>query len=127
MIKKLLTDEEYTITSTNTIAIDPSIKVKHKNLSLITQTLSNNIVFNFACEDLRATLSGNVITLVDETIILGEELSIILSFEEVKDNKVTEANSHLLKEILTQLKINNEYLSDITGNTVRESDVEINK
>jgi len=127
MIKRLLTDTEYTITSTTTIAIDSSISFKHKNISLITQTLSNDIVFNFACEDLRATLSGNVITLVDETIILGEELSIILSFEEVKDNKVTEANSHLLKEILTQLKINNEYLSDITGNTVRESDVEINK
>ena len=120
MIKKLLSDAEYTITSTTTIVIDIDIKFEHKNISLITQTLSNDIVFNFACEDLRATLLGNTITLVDDVVILGEELSIILSFEEgsstaeLKDitlwNKRQEG---LLEELLEEQKLTNKLLKKI--------------
>ena len=120
MIKRLLTDQEYTILSTTTIVIDNNIKFKHKNISLITQTLSNDIVFNFACEDLRATLAGNVITLVDETVILGEELSIILSFEEgssidkLEDITLwSKRQEGLLTRILEEQKLTNKILNKI--------------
>ena len=39
--------------------------------------------------------------------------------------KTYDQNTHLLEEILVELKINNEYLSQITETKVTESDVEI--
>lgn len=108
MIKRLLTDAEYTITSTTTIVIASSISFEHKNLALITQTLSNDIVFNFACEDLRATLSGNTITLVNGVVILGEELSIILSFEEGETEQ-----EKLLRLILNQTEVNQSIIEEL--------------
>ena len=82
MIKKLLTDQEYTITSTSTIKIDSTIKFEAKNLSLILVTASNKIVYNFACDDKKATVSGQTITLVDERILTTDLLTIIMTFEE---------------------------------------------
>ena len=82
MIKKLLTDQEYTVTSTSIINIDNSIKFEAKNLSLILDTTDNRIVYNFACEDKRATVVGNTITLLDETILTTDSLTIIMSFDE---------------------------------------------
>lgn len=38
--------------------------------------------------------------------------------------KVIDEHNHLLKEILVELKINNQYLSQITGDKVKESDIE---
>lgn len=82
MIKKLLEDTEYTVTSTTTILIDSSINFEAKNLSLIMDTADNRIVYNFACDDKRATILGNIITLLDETILITDSLTIIMSFDE---------------------------------------------
>jgi len=41
--------------------------------------------------------------------------------------RVIEGSNHLLKEILTALRINNKYLHQITGDRVDEIDTEINR
>ena len=82
MIKRLLTDTEYTVTSTNTIVIDLGISFEQKNLNLIIDTVDNRIVYNFACDDKRATVSGKTITLIDETVLTTDSLTIIMSFDE---------------------------------------------
>jgi len=41
--------------------------------------------------------------------------------------KVEDINSDLLKEILIELKINNQYLLILTDETVKEEDIEISK
>ena len=41
--------------------------------------------------------------------------------------KVSETFSHLLKEILVELKINNEYLAEILGDRITEIDIKKNK
>ena len=85
MIKRLLTDKEYTITSTNTIVIGSSVSFEQKNLNLIIDTVDNRIVYNFACDDKRATVSGQTITLLDETVLTTDSLTIIMSFEEGRE------------------------------------------
>ena len=82
MIKKLLADTEYTITSTSSIKIDSTISFGPQNLSLIMDTADNRVVYNFACGDKRASISGQIITLLDETILTTDSLTIIMSFEE---------------------------------------------
>jgi hypothetical protein len=85
MVKRLLTDNEYTITSTTTIVIDGSISFEHKNIGLIIVTVDNNIVYNFACDDVKCTVVGSIITLVDKEIETTDSLTIVLQFEEGSD------------------------------------------
>jgi len=99
MIKKLLTDEEYTVTSTTTIKIDSSIVFNAKNLNLIIDTVDNRIVYNFACTDKRASVSGQTITLLDNTILTTDSLTIIMSFDEGSEVAKLEENILWTKKI----------------------------
>lgn len=99
MIKKLLTDTEYNITSTTTIKIDSSIVFNAKNLSLIIDTVDNRIVYNFACADKRASVSGQIITLLDSTILITDSLTIIMSFDEGSEVAKLEENILWTKKI----------------------------
>ena len=99
MIKKLLEDTEYTVTSTTTIIIDSSIKFGAKNLSLIMDTVDNRVVYNFACEDKRASISGQIVTLLDETILTTDSLTIIMSFDEGSEVAKLEENILWTKKI----------------------------
>jgi hypothetical protein len=120
MIKRLLSNTEYTITDINTIIIDNSISFEHKNLSLILDTVDNRIIYNFACDDKRATASGNTIPLLDETILTTDSLTIIMSFDEGSEIEKLESlilwNSKiesLLEESLEEQRITNKYLKKI--------------
>jgi hypothetical protein len=120
MIKRLLTDNEYTIINTTTILIDSSVEFEAKNLNLILDTTDNRIVYNFACEDKRASISGQTITLLDETVELTDSLTIIMSFDEGSEIEKLENlivwNSRiesLLEESLEEQRITNKYLKKI--------------
>lgn len=120
MIKKILTDTEYTITSNKTISIKNTISFTAKNLSLILVTSSNKIVYNFACDDKRATVSNNIITLVDNTISLTDKLTIILSYSDEEQteklNDISVLNykiESILNDILEEQRITNKYLKKI--------------
>jgi hypothetical protein len=99
MTKRLLTDMEYTIVDINTITIDSTISFTAENLNLIIDTADNRIVYNFACEDLRATVSGQTITLIDTTIDTSDSLTIIMSFEEGSEIAKLEENISWNKKI----------------------------
>jgi hypothetical protein len=120
MTKRLLTDSEYTVTSDTTITIDSSIAFGAENLNLIIDNTDNRIVYNFACEDLRATVSSQTITLVDTTIDTSDSLTIIMSFEkgdslDKLDNIILWDSriESLLKEFLEEQRITNKYLKKI--------------
>lgn len=120
MIKRLLTDKEYTITGTKTIVIDNEINFEQKNLNLIIDTVDNRIVYNFACDDKRATVLGQIITLLDETVALTDTLTIILSFDQGSEIARLEENilwnsrqEKLLAEMLEEQKITNKILKKI--------------
>ena len=120
MIKKLLLDTEYSITSANTIVIAASISFEQKNLNLIIDTVDNRIVYNFACDDKRATVSGQTITLLDETVLTTDQLTIIMSFEEGSEIAKLEENilwnkriESILTESLEEQRITNKYLKKI--------------
>lgn len=120
MIKKLLIDTEYTVTSTTTILVDGNIKFEAKNLSLILDTVDNRIVYNFACEDKRAAVSNNTITLLDETVELTDSLTIIMSFDEGSEidklDNIILWNSRIegiLEESLEEQRTTNKYLKKI--------------
>lgn len=83
--KRLLTDLEYTITSTTTIVLSNDIVFEHKNIGLIVVTADNEIVYNLLCEDLKCTVSSQTITLLDKNIELTDSLTIVLQFEEGSD------------------------------------------
>mgnify|MGYP003649552158 CR=1 FL=1 len=109
--------------------------IKHEEILLITNITTNDIIYNPFCDGLGGTLTtaGKLIlektlsteTLDSDDLIVVIQHSIYLTGKYKDERKVNETNSHLLKEILVQLKINNEHLSEITGNKVREDDVEI--
>jgi hypothetical protein len=120
MIKKLLSDIEYTITSPTTIVIDPSISFEARNLNLILDTVDNRIVYNFACDDKRATIVGQTITLLDESVLLTDSLTIIMSFDEGSEieklQDIVLWNTRiesLLQTFVDQQKITNKYLKKI--------------
>lgn len=103
MTKRLLLDSEYTIVDSNTITINSSITFTAENLNLIIDTVDNRIVYNFACEDLRATVSGQVITLVDATIDLTDSLTIIMSFQEESALDILDSMDLGTKRLVTAL------------------------
>lgn len=82
MVKKLLADNEYEITSSTTIYF-PTLSLELKNIAVIIKASTNETVYNFACEGYDGTLSGGkTLTLLNTTVTPGEELIIILMFEE---------------------------------------------
>ena len=91
MIKRLLSDLEYTISGIDTIIIDSNISFVQKNISLIVKTLTNEIVYNFACEGFSGSVDGNTITLLDKEVSLIDELTIILILEDDSELKELEA------------------------------------
>lgn len=120
MIKKLLTEEEYTVTSENTIVISNSISFEAKNLNLILVTEDNRIVYNFACDDKKAIVTEQTITLIDETILDTDSLTIIMSFDEGSDIERLEdiilwntRIESLLQSIVDGQEITNKWLRKI--------------
>lgn len=77
---------------------------------------------------LGVTESGDIrrVTVANDGRILVD-LKTTLSLTGVSGDelKVQDANSHLLKEVLVELKINNEYLHIMIGDRISETDIEI--
>jgi hypothetical protein len=121
MVKKLLLDTEYTIIDSKTIEINNQIKFKAKNLNLILITKDNKIVYNFACDDKRATIDGQVISLIDEEIAdITNSLTIIMSFDEGSEIAKLNENilwnkriEHILTHLLEEQVITNKYLKKL--------------
>lgn len=107
MEKRLLNNEEYTITSSTTIEISHTISFEAKNLSIILVTSNNNIIYNFACTDLKVSITNQIITLLDAEINVTDSLTIIMIFE----NK--DAISKLEENILWTKKIQNLLVNQI--------------
>jgi hypothetical protein len=121
MIKRLLSNTEYTIINPTTIEIDVNIKFEAKNLNLIISTSSNKILYNFACDDKTANVNGQIITLLNEEIDTTEDLlTIIMSFEEGSEIAKLNENilwnkriQHILLHMLDEQMITNKYLQKI--------------
>lgn len=121
MIKKLLLDTDYTIIDSKNIEINNKIEFTAKNLNLILITKDNKIVYNFACDDKRADVDGQIITLVDEEISdISSKLTIIMSFDEGSEIARLDKNilwnkriEHTLTDLLKEQVTTNKYLKKL--------------
>ena len=108
MDKRLLDDEEYTITGATTIQFLLSENIKHKNVGIISQLPNVGIVYNGDCDGYKGTFDflSQTLTLLKADVALAttDELSIILLID---DNESHDATYQLLIEIKKNTKTNN--------------------
>ena len=104
------------------------------NVALITNITTNNVLYNPHCDGMGGTISNNVIIFEngitadmtdddDLMIIIQENVSYI--GEDSDRLKTEDTNSHLLEEILIELKINNKHLELITEVSFEDDNTDI--
>lgn len=122
--KYILSKEDYFLDILNNkITIYTNKELKLDNFALITNITTNVIIYNPHCEGLGGTLLNNTLTLdtkLSEKSSNTDELLIILYLPNEKRNESIEDT---LNSILTELKINNKYLSELVGDEISEDDI----
>lgn len=120
MIKYTLDNNKYTFDSIRK-TITFKTKIELRDILLISNITTGQVLYNFACEDLNATLSDLILTL--ETTLVGatstDELVIILQREEEEGESILDLSELLskldvtLNDILEEQRITNKLLYKI--------------
>jgi len=102
-----------------------------ENIALITNITNNIIIYNPHCDGVGGTLTNKVLTLEKPSGVSNEDDLLIFIQKNVTlvgvnedETRIQDAHSHLLKEILIQMNINNEYLHLLIGDRVNSDAVE---
>ncbi len=132
--KFILDQKEYFLDkSSNCVNLRDGSEYILSEIALITNITTNDIIYNPHCDGLGGSFSAN--NLVFEKALTAEmadtdELMIIVQRNVALTGiagdavKTYDENSHLLGEILIELKLNNEYLSHILGDKFTAEDIE---
>ena len=120
--KSILVKSDYHLNvDLNCVRLSKMADLTLSEISLVTNITTNDVIYNPHCEGLGGTLSGNKLifekTFTSEMSDTDDLMFIIqknihLEGINLDASKVIEENSHILKEILVELKINNQILME---------------
>ena len=134
-LKKSILDkvDYYLNVEGNCVHLSEKIDLTLSEISLITNVTTNTVIYNPHCPGLGGTIdSGKVIfdtTLTEDMSNVDDLMFIIqqnvhLEGINLDASKVIEEHSHLLKDILIELRINNKILSEGFDIEVTERDLD---
>jgi hypothetical protein len=128
-VQHILSRHEYELdVPANCVMILLEETLELENIMLVTNLVTNEIIYNPLCDGLGGTLDDNVLIFEKDLSAdssNGDSLMIAIRHNvnyvgiEGSSKPVQEENSFLLKEILQELKINNIHLSLINGQEIR--------
>lgn len=105
--------------SSKTITINEVSSLLIEQLLLITNVSTNDIIYNFADSDLKATIIGNVITLNYDTTTMSDthSLQIFVDFENTNFVELNDVLKMGIAEIVHQLQSirNDGGMADVSG------------
>lgn len=103
-------------------------EIEHRSIVLIINSTRDNVtIYNFACSGVAGNLSNKVLSLDYDTTSMQDSDNLIVIIEEeisseTKELEKIRLNNEILSEILEQMKVNNTYLSLITGQEINQTD-----